>query len=128
MTESAIMSPEEEALGDLFLGVLPALRLHLQHQLTDCLCCGNKVSTSDLLERVQLAEQYVNMARDSRLNRRQSLEVIRGQEDAVLLAWGWSESQLQRMLPEVRKKILCDNLQAGQYSVRKDGSLFHVQR
>lgn len=122
------MSEEEEALGDLFVGVLPALRLHLENKLEDCLCCGQKVSLQALEERIQLAEQYVDQAMESRRARRDQRARVTGmsfaQEHDVLLAGQWTEQQITRMSQATRLLILKNKLQGNRFSVRKDGSLF----
>ena len=127
MVEPA-MTEEEEALGDLFVGVLPALRLHFENKLEDCLCCGQKVSLQALEERIQLAEQYVDQALESRRVRRNQRAGATGlssaQEHDVLLAGQWTEQQIARMSPETRSLILKNKLQGNRFSVRKDGSLF----
>jgi hypothetical protein len=126
------MSHEEEALGDLFVGVLPGLRLHLNEKLTDCLCCGNKVTLSDLAERVELVEQYISQAMESRRIRLQERATATGfsfaQEREVLLAWGWDEKQLERMTDASKLLILNKRLQGRGYSIRKDGSIFDPRK
>lgn len=119
-----MMSPEEEALGELFLGVLPALKLHLEHQLGDCLCCGKSVSLSELEERIQLAEQYAAQAMESRRVRKRQSEA--SNTDATLLAWSWTRQQVDRMTDESKAIVLRDGLQGNRFSVRKDGVLYDV--
>ena len=122
------MTEEEEALGDLFVGVLPALRLHLENKLEDCLCCGQKVALPALEERIQLAEQYVSQVMESRRTRLKQRAEATGfsfaQEHDMLLAWQWNEAQISRMSSETRLLILKSKLQGNRFSVRKDGSLF----
>lgn len=126
------MSEEEEALGELFLGVLPALRLHLENELEDCLCCGNKVTLQALAERVQLAEQYAAQAMESqRLRLRERAErtgLSPAQERSTLLSWSWTEQQIDRMTSASRMIVFRDTLQGNRFSVRKDGSLFDVRK
>ena len=119
-----MMSPEEEALGELFLGVLPALKLHLENQLGDCLCCGKSVSLSELEERIQLAEQYAAQAMESRRVRNRQSEASK--TDATLLAWSWTRQQVDRMTDESKAIVLRDGLQGNRLSVRKDGVLYDV--
>ena len=75
------MTQEEHDLGNLFAGVLPALRLHVEHQTPDCLACGNPLDMEALKERIQLCDAYVLQADASR-----SLDAVARRAEAAALA------------------------------------------
>ena len=76
------MTEEEEQMGDLFSGVLPALRLHQAHGLTDCLACGGSVNAAQLAERIELCEMYITQTVQSKKIRKRLNEAIKAAKDA----------------------------------------------
>jgi hypothetical protein len=146
------MSPEEEGLADLFKGVLSALKLHRDHSLTDCLTCGNKVTAADLIERIELAEQYSEAGKVSKNARLQAqstrdkaalaeARAMRLLEEAALpmppqpqiptkeelLSWRWTPEQVAKLTDNAKRYILRHTCRPEYFSVLTDGSLYELR-
>lgn len=146
------MSEEEEKLAELFRGVLPALRLHRDHSLTDCLACGGKVTPSDLIERIELAEQYSAAGTTSKSARIQAASIkdkavlaearaLRLLEEASaplpplpqiptreeLLSWRWTPEQVAKLTDNAKRYILRHACRPEYFSVLTDGSLYELR-
>ena len=146
------MSEEEEGLAELFEGVLPALRLHRDHGLTDCLSCGGTVTMPALVERIELAESYAASGLISRRARghlasardkanAEEQKALRLMEaaatplpprppiptDEELLAQRWTKEQIGRMTKNAKRYILRHGGRPEYFSILVDGSLYELR-